>query len=380
MKKILFGITSLTLGGAERVLVDLANELSKKYEVTIMTIYAKGELKNQLSEKVKLKSLEQKSYLELSNFQKHFGMPLKILLEKSRIYKNKIKGDYDVEIAFLEGPITRLFSTQNVKTKKIAWIHNDISQVFGKGIKAKLKKNLDEKIYSKFETLVFVSKDNLKNFEKTYPDIKNNKEVIYNYINKAQVIEKAKEKQKEKFDTKFINFVTVARLVPQKGIDRLIKVHSKLLKDGLFHNIYVIGDGPEKEKLQEIIKKENVDETFNLLGKKENPYPYIKNADYFCLLSQFEGYGMVLEEAKILGKPIIITNTAAREAVENYGNAKIVENTEQGIYDGIKEIIKNYNLKEENDSLKKKLEYNNEFIIEQIEDLIGNSNENGEKK
>ena len=380
MKKILFGITSLTLGGAERVLVDLANELSKKYEVTIMTIYAKGELKNQLSEKVKLKSLEQKSYLELSNFQKHFGMPLKILLEKSRIYKNKIKGDYDVEIAFLEGPITRLFSTKIVKTKKIAWIHNDISQVFGKGIKAKLKKNLDEKIYSQFETLVFVSKDNLKNFEKTYPDIKNNKEVIYNYINKAQVIEKAKEKQKEKFDTKFINFVTVARLVPQKGIDRLIKVHSKLLKDGLFHNIYVIGDGPEKEKLQELIKKENVDETFNLLGKKENPYPYIKNADYFCLLSQFEGYGMVLEEAKILGKPIIITNTAAREAVENYGNAKIVENTEQGIYDGIKEIIKNYNLKEENDSLKKKLEYNNEFIIEQIEDLIGNSNENGEKK
>lgn len=380
MKKILFGITSLTLGGAERVLVDLANELSKKYEVTIMTIYAKGELKNQLSEKVKLKSLEQKSYLELSNFQKHFGMPLKILLEKSIIYKNKIKGDYDVEIAFLEGPITRLFSTQNVKTKKIAWIHNDISQVFGKGIKAKLKKNLDEKNYSKFETLVFVSKDNLKNFEKTYPDIKNSKEVIYNYINKAQVIEKAKEEQKEKFDTKFINFVTVARLVPQKGIDRLIKVHSKLLKDGLFHNIYVIGDGPEKEKLQELIKKENVDETFNLLGKKENPYPYIKNADYFCLLSQFEGYGMVLEEAKILGKPIIITNTAAREAVENYGNAKIVENTEQGIYDGIKEIIKNYNLKEENDSLKKKLEYNNEFIIEQIEDFIGNSNENGEKK
>ena len=380
MKKILFGITSLTLGGAERVLVDLANELSKKYEVTIMTIYAKGELENQLSEKVKLKSLEQKSYLELSNFQKKFGMPLKILLEKSRIYKNKIKGDYDVEIAFLEGPITRLFSTKNLKTKKISWIHNDISQVFGKGIKAKLKKRLDEKIYSKFETLVFVSKDNLKNFEKTYPDIKNNKEVIYNYINKAQVIEKAKEEQKEKFDTKFINFVTVARLVPQKGIDRLIKVHSKLLKDGLFHNIYVIGDGPEKEKLQELIKKENVDETFNLLGKKENPYPYIKNADYFCLLSQFEGYGMVLEEAKILGKPIIITNTAAREAVENYGNAKIVENTEQGIYDGIKEIIKNYNLKEENDSLKKKLEYNNEFIIEQIEDLIGNSNENGEKK
>ena len=164
MKKILFGITSLTLGGAERVLVDLANKLCEKYDITIFTIYANGELEKELNSKVKLKSLYNVSYKELSNIKKHFTIPLKVLLGKRKIYKKFIKEDYDVEIAFLEGPITRLFSVKNKKTRKIAWIHNDISKVYGNGIKSKLKRYIDKKIYCKYETLVFVSIDNMKKF------------------------------------------------------------------------------------------------------------------------------------------------------------------------------------------------------------------------
>ena len=374
MKKILFGITSLTLGGAERVLVDLANELSKKYDITIFTIYAKGELEKQLAEKVKLKSLYQFSYSELSKIQKHFFIPLKVLLLRNMIYNKKIKNNYDVEIAFLEGPITRLFSIKNTKTKKIAWIHNDISLVFGKDIKAKIKKYIDKKIYSKYETLVFVSKDNLRKFNTIYSNIKNKetgkkkkKKVIYNYINKEAILKKAEEKLKIKFDKTQTNFVTVARLVEQKGIDRLIKVHSDLIKSGLKHNFYIIGDGPEKEKLQNMVKEYKVKNTFKLLGKMENPYPYIKNADYFCLLSNFEGYGMVLEEAKILNKSIIITNTAAREAVENYKNSMIVENSEEGIFNGLENIIK----KEKNFETIEKKEYDNSHIIKQVVKVVG---------
>lgn len=369
MKKILFGITSLTLGGAERVLVDLANELSKTYEVTIFTIYGNGTLEKQLSNKVKLVTYMPVAYSELSKLEKHIILPLKILLGQKRIYKKKIKSNYDVEIAFLEGPITRLLSTQNKNTRKIAWIHNDISLVFGKGIKAKLKRKIDEKLYSRYETLVFVSKDNLKQFEKTYQKIDVNKKVIYNYINQQTILEKAKEETEEKFAQKKLNFVTVARLVPQKGIDRLIHIHSKLIQDGLDHNIYVIGDGPEREKLQKQIQEEKVENTFRLLGKKENPYPYIKKADYFCLLSYFEGYGMVLEEAKILDKPIIITDTAAREAVENYKKAIIVENSEEGIYHSLKEILKKDKQEVIEISTDEK-EKNNKKMIEQIRELI----------
>ena len=366
MKKILFGITSLTLGGAERVLVDIVNELCIKYEITIFTIYAKGELEKQLLPQVKVKSLYDISYEELTKFQKIYR-PLRILLLRKKIYNKYIKGKYDVEIAFLEGPVTRLLSVKNKAVRKIAWIHNDISAVFGNEIKSKLKRKLDYKIYNKYKKLVFVSKDNMEKFKKIYPNIKKEKEeLIYNYINKEAILKKAEEKPEIEFPQNEMNFVTIARLVPQKAIDRIIKIHSKLMNEGVKCNFYVIGDGPEKEKLENQIKDENIKGTFSLLGKMENPYPYIKMANYFCLLSKFEGYGMVLEEAKMLNKPIIITDTAAREAVEGYKNSVIVENSEEGIYKGLKQI-----LQEKTYICNNNVEtYNNKNILEQIERIL----------
>ena len=396
MKKILFGITGLTIGGAERVLVDLVNKLYNDYDITIFTIYSKGELEKELNPNIKLKSLYNKSYKELSKIGQKIFAPLKVLIFKNMIYKKYIKENYDVEIAFLEGPITRLFSVKNENVKKIVWIHNDISKVFGNGFKSKLKKNLDKKIYSKYDELVFVSKDNLDKFDKVYSNSKEvnkveneneknkniniNKRVIYNYIDKERILEKSCDEIDFSFKKDFVNFLSVARLVEQKGIDRLIKIHKKLIERGYIHNFYIIGDGPEKEKLEKLIKENKVEKTFYLLGQKENPYPYIKNADYFCLLSRFEGYGMVLEEPKILNKPIIITNTAAREAVENYDNKFILENAEDGIYNGLKDIIEKEtesrekeNIDEENKKSRKieKNNYDNSDIIIKVKELIG---------
>lgn len=371
MKKILFGITSLTLGGAEKVLVDLANELSKKYEVTILTIYAKGEFEKNLNDKVKLKSIYDFQFNDMSNFKKK-TTALKLLLFKKHFYKKYIKGAYDIEIAFLEGPITRLFGVKNKNTRKIAWVHNDISQVFGKSIKAKIKVAIDKRTYGKYQTLVFVSKDNRDKFTEIYKDVRDeylqpiHKRVIYNYINPKTVLAGAKEQPTEELPTKVTTFLTVARLTKQKAIDRIIRVHKKLIDKGFKHEFYVIGDGPEREKLERQIKDLNVQKTFHLLGKKENPYPYMKQVQFFCLLSEFEGYGMVIEEAKILNKPIIITDTAAREAVQNYENSIIVKNTEEAIYAELKEIIqkkkKSFGTKEEN--------YDNSKIITRLEKLL----------
>lgn len=375
MKKILFGITGLTIGGAERVLVDLVNKLASNYDITIFTLYPKGELEKELNENVKLKSLYDKPYKELSKMGQKLFAPLKVLLFKKSIYKKNIKNDYDVEIAFLEGPITRLFSIKNENVRKISWIHNDISLVFGQGVKSKIKKHLDEKVYDKYNDLVFVSKDNLDKFNKTYTNLKigeEHKKVIYNYIDKERIIKKSNENIDVSFDKNSINFVTVARLVYQKGIDRLIKVHKKLIEGGYKHDFYIIGDGPEKEKLEKLIKENNVEETFHLLGQKENPYPYVRQSDYFCLLSRFEGYGMVLEEAKILEKNIIITDTAAREAVEGYSNKYVLENTEEGIYNGLLEVLENNKqegINRENEE--KKEQYDNSNIIKEVKELIG---------
>lgn len=363
LKKILFGITSLTLGGAERVLVDLANALSKEDEITILTLYPKGEFEKDIANNVKQISLFSKSYQEMSKLEK-IKVSLSLLLFKNRLYHKKVKKDYDVEIAFLEGPITRLFSVRNPNVKKIAWIHNDIRQVFGKKITANLKKQYDKKQYETYDNLIFVSQDNKEKFEQIYPNIQKEKlQVIYNYLDAEKVRNKA-QTEIENLKKEGNLLVTVARLVEQKGIDRFINVHAQLQKKGIKNTVCVIGEGPKKEELEKQIKQYQVENSFFLLGKKENPYPYMKQADYFCLLSYYEGYGMVLEEAKLLGKNIIITDTAAREAVQGYPNTTILENTQEGILQGLEQILQQPKLVETTNT-----NYSNQEILQQIKQL-----------
>lgn len=369
MKKIVFGITSLTTGGAERVLVDIVNKLKDKYEITIFTLYSQGSFEKELEKKINLISLYNKSYNELSKLEKII-IPIKVLICVKLIYKKYLKDKFDIQVAFLEGPITRIFKFGK-KTKKIAWIHNDISKVFGNNLKAKIKLYLDKSNYNKYDKLVFVSNENKNNFNNLYGlrEFDKKEEVIYNYIDKER-IQRLSEINLDDIliDKTCTSIITVARLVKQKAIDRLIKVHKKLLDEGIIHKIYVIGDGPEKENLKELIKILNVENSFILTGKKDNPYPYVKQADFFALLSKFEGYGMVLEEAKILNKDIIITNTAAIEAVKDYSKKLILENTEHAIFEGLKRVLKKEFTFENNENF-----VENEYDIKKIENLFKTS-------
>lgn len=362
MKKILFGITGLTLGGAERVLVDIANSLANKYDITIFTLYAGGEFEKELNSNIKRKTIYDKSYKDLSKKEKK-EISYNLMFKKKKIYNKYVKGDYDIEIAFLEGPITRLFAVKNQNVRKIAWIHNDIKHVFGTNFKAKMKVYCEKQSYKAYEKLIFVSKDNLRSFEENIK-IDKPKQIIYNYIDSENVRNNAMKSVDIRFDKDTINIVSVSRLVEQKGIDRWIRVHSKLKKEGSKQKVYIVGDGPLKQTLEKQIKDEGIEDSFILLGKQPNPYPYIKNADYFALFSYFEGYGMVLEEAKILDRQILITDTAAREAVKGYDMAEIFENTEDGLYEGLKKI----NIKPEANINK---HYDNKDRIEEIIKLIG---------
>jgi len=339
MKKIIFGITNLNIGGAERVLVDIANELTSLYDITIFTLYPKGEFAKELNPKIKLISMFNTTYDNLSKLTKlklSFSLINKKLRKK--IYDKYLNHKYDIEIAFLEGPITWIFSTPSASFK-IAWIHNDIESVFQKDKQHTQKQKLNKECYQMYQKLIFVSQDNLTKFQNYFPTNTISKQVIYNYLNSSTVIKKATLNKVTEINPHTLSFVQVSRLVNQKGLDRLIKVHSELLKNGFNHNIYIIGDGPLKDKLQQKIATLKVGKTFHLLGSQNNPYPYIKAANYFLLSSYYEGYGMVLVEAKILNKYIIITDTAAREALLDYPNSKILPNTEEGLYNGLKEII-----------------------------------------
>ena len=360
-KRICFGITKLGIGGAERVLVDIANELIKDYDITIFTIYGGGELEKELNPNIKRISLYKKE-------KKSVFIPIYVLFCGKIIYKKYLKGHFDIDIAFLEGPITRIFAYKG-NNNKIAWVHNDISKVFGKDYKSKIKKYMDKCFYKKYDKIIFVSEQNKKAFENVYGNISKRK-IIYNYINKERVLSLSKEKcdkSIKNFENEKI-FITVSRLVKQKAIDRLIRVHKRLIDEGFNHKIYVIGEGEELNNLTKLVKKLNVESSFIFLGKKENPYPYINKADYFVLLSYFEGYGMVLEEAKILNKPILVTNTAAKEAVMNYDKKTIIENKEDAIFEKMRNVLqgKYIFLNEEN----KSYNYDNKYLLEQIKNVL----------
>ena len=366
MKKLIFGITSLSIGGAERVLVDIANKLQSKYDITIFTLYGNGEFEKELNKNIKIINYYKGSYESLPKYKKRL-FPLYILKCGKQIYKKYIEGNFDVQIAFLEGPITRIFQN-GTKTKKIVWIHNDISKVFGSDNKAKLKLKIDKKSYSKYDKIVFVSNHNKEDFNSFYKDDSfiEKEEVVYNYIDKDRIIKLSNvEIGQNEINSETPSIITVSRLVKQKALERLINVHKRLIEEKINHKMYIIGDGPEKENLKKLIKDKKVEETFILIGKKENPYPYMKKADYIALLSYFEGYPMCLEEAKVLGKKIIITDTASKEVVSNYNKKIILDNNEQSIYEGLKHILK------QNMFLEKDIQvYENEYLLSEIERII----------
>lgn len=338
MKKVVFGITGLTLGGAERVLVDIANHIAGDYDVTIFTLYGNGELESQLDAQVKRVTMNKEGRNELNVFQKLWmSIQFRFSYLRKRLYRTYLKNQYDVEVAFLEGPITWLFSCPS-KTRKLVWVHNDIKEVFGKGWKANQKKKMNEQIYQKFDEIIFVSQDNQEKFYELYPSNGVPKRVIYNYLDEEAVLKKADAMVPDiKHDVP--TFIQVSRLTEQKGISRLIYVHKKLIQDGHLHHIYIIGTGPLESELQEKIKEYGSGDTFHLLGKQSNPYPYVKAGDFFMLTSLYEGYGMVIDEAKILDKFVMITDTAAREAVIDYPKSLVVPNNDEGIYHGMKGLI-----------------------------------------
>lgn len=364
MKKVVFGITSLSFGGAERVLVDIVNKLKDQFSITIFTLYGNGAFERQLSKKIKVISLFDKKYEELSFLEKKLlSIQLFVPFLRKILYKKYIKGKYDVEVAFLEGPISWIFGCQG-KSNKIAWIHNDIVDVFGTGFKAKMKKKMNHRIYQKFSKLVFVSKDNMKKFMKVFPDIKVNKRVIYNYLDCDLVMKKASKGSAKEIDTHIHSFVQVSRLVEQKAVLRLLDVHKKLMADGYQYKLYIVGDGPLRKELEQKIIEYGVEDTFLLLGQKENPYPYIQAADTFLLTSFYEGYPMVLLEAKALDKFILLTDSAARETLIDYEDSLIVPNNEKGIYKGIVSVLERKSKKS------KKKKDRNLGLLKQIVDIL----------
>ena len=231
----------------------------------------------------------------------------------------------------------------NKKSKKLAWVHTDlIKNNFSDSIYDTFNEHIEA--YKKFDNIICVSDSAREKFIKKF-GFKGNVIKINNPIMIEEIYNKSKEIG---FNDKVegIRILTVGRLSEAKGQDMIVNVARLLKEDGFKFKWYLIGDGDLREKIDNEIKKQGLMENIILLGAKENPYPFFKECDLYVQTSRFEGYCMTLREAIIFKKPIITTDfESASEQIKDGENGIITKMNVESIYDGIKKVLINENLK-----------------------------------
>lgn len=339
MKKILFFIPTLGGGGAEKVLVNLVNNIDKReYEVTIQTLFDYGVNRQNLNKDVKYKYVFKKLFRGNIHFLKIFS--------PSFLYKRMINEKYDIIVSFLEGPTTRIVSgCDDNHTKIISWIHTEEIESFKKSYRNfKEMKNA----YLKYDMNVFVSKTIKEKFEKKMLiNLMEKSCILKNVIDNNFIETKANELIEKDKKNGNVLIVSCGRLIKLKGYDRLLRVHKRLLDNNIKNELWILGEGSERKKLEKYVMDNKLESSVTLLGYKENPYAYVKKADVYVCSSYIEGYNTSVIEAIILKKPIITTKCSGMdEILENGKYGLIVENDEDTLYNGVKEMILNVRFRE----------------------------------
>ena len=309
--KLLFRHRSMEMGGVEKVMLSIVNNLNpEKFEITVCLNLNQGELRNEFPPHIR------KLYLAegKEDFSKN------IILQKIQLYQRKKKLEklrknpeiidkqhlreyYDIEIGMTYNDFESVLNSSNKNSKKIGWFHSEINVP---GLKPLLPEILKQ--FPQFDVMVYCSQKIKDLMHIHHPDLHFPREkVIINAISIEEIKVKAAEKI-EPFSEK-PSFVSVGRLHYRKGYHKLIEAHTKLIREGHDHQILIVGEGEHRQNLEKLIKENKVERTFILLGNKMNPYPYIKNADFFILPSESEAWPLVIAEALILQKPIIATDT-----------------------------------------------------------------------
>ncbi len=389
MKKILIVMTSLYNGGAEKSLVNLLNELPfDKYQVDLLLFMKKGIFLKQVPAEVNIIDTPyeiEKLYGYKLNFGKLFlmkyvgGMVAKIFTRSdserrafrwkwfySRVIP-KLDTYYDVALGYMPCEIIYYLDEKVNAGRKIGWVHNDYRS-------SKYPHKYDDKHFANLDALVSISDTCVNILKEEFPEIKNKIYCLQNITSSKTIEKRANEFYPKEYNEKEVNLISIGRLHEQKGFDLAAHAASIMKKRGISFNWFIIGGGDEgKKKLESLIRKENISDCFKLLGTRENPYPYIKNATIFVQPSRYEGKSVVLDEAKILSVPIIATAyPTVHDQIKEDKEGVIVSLTPEGIAKGIEEVIIHDKIREKLIAYLKDYEYGNQNEVEKYINLIEN--------
>lgn len=374
-KKILFVTQALIYGGMERVLINIANILCEKgYDVTILCYDPRNHLLPELNPLIHYIYKKRREFKILSKipYIRRFFRYKKAVWEHrasaKKLYKYYVgKEKYDVEIGFYRGPSIKIVSgSTNKKSKKLAWVHTDFKLCNPKSIVSWFN-NIEEvkTAYNKMDNIVCVSDKARESFNEVI-GLKDKSVTVYNLIPSNKVINKSFEENSLN-KTKF-TIVTVGRLIPDKRQDRLLSATKRLNEEGYDFDVWIVGAGRHENELKKYCEDNKIENVF-FTGMQSNPYSYMRNADLFVLTSYREGFALVIPEAMACGLPVMSTACTGPTEILNNGEFGIlVDNSSEGVYNGLKNILDNKDILE---SLKLKsqeryIDFDEETIVKEI--------------
>ena len=330
MIKVLFLTQNLGGGGAEKVLVNLVNHMDKsQFDITVETIFSGGVNKERLSKDIKYFCRKKKNFKGVSRFYSY--MPSKLL------YKNIVgKEHYDIVIAYMHGIPTKVLSGAPKSVKKIAWIHTGDMKKMSL-FRCFTSKKRTIKALKKFDAIVGVAQTVTERFSE-YTGIKENLYTCYNTSEIDKILQQSMEIV-EMPEMKKPIICSVGRFTSEKGFSRLIDISHRLNEEGISHSLMLIGDGVLRDNLKKKVDDMHYEDVC-FTGFQKNPYAFMNKTDMFVCSSYNEGLSTATTEAVVLGLPCVSTDVSgAYEVLTPDSQGIVVENTDEALYDGIKQML-----------------------------------------
>ena len=327
--KILFLTVNLGGGGAERVLVNLANQLSARgYDITVRSLVDTGSNREYLSETVKYEYVFKREFRGIGRL---YRLPGRLT------YKMLAHGEFDIVAPYLHGVLTRIIADGPKEQKKIAWLHANMEN--SPFMKQLVKDGKEKTVFSQYDRVVACARTVEESFIKM-TGISDRVLTVYNTFDVAGIRRKAKERVGLTASDAAVRLCSVGKLDEVKGYPRLLKAIKQLQDDKLDCSLVIVGEGSQRAELERYIAENGLESCVKLAGFDPNPYKYIANSDLFVCSSYTEGFSSVVAESLILGVPVLTTDCSGmREMLGDNEYGVITENSEEGLYDGLKTLL-----------------------------------------
>lgn len=357
-EKILFVISNMKIGGIQKNTLNSLIELNEKFDITLCVFYDSGAYFDQIPEGIKIitpdaayRTLGMTNADAVKRFpaimRRIYYYIIMRLFGNGAMYKAMLKrqknlGSFDYAVSTMQSAIEGMFCSgcnelilEKVDAKqKIAYVHCDF-------VLSGIDNEYNRSVYLRMDKVLVPNRSNYDQFVSVMPEIKDKVHIVNNFCNYAEVAKKAEE-DTVLYDSAKTNIVTVARISPVKGVDRAIEVCKALKDEGYEFTYHVVGGGGNYEELCDRVKELGLSDTVFLHGFDSNPYKYIKNADLFLLPSRHEAAGLVIDEARCLNVPVLSTKTvAAEETLGMHDCGWVCDNSDEGIYKGLKDLLCN---------------------------------------